>query len=247
MPKKSPQLHELLAVEPSLKKTALAVVGEAVNTFTKKMNHFFGQTRRYSPIDDEGYKFPDEDVPVIAGVHDKLTYVGTNFARFLDAVIQKEQTNTRADAELIIDGESYHLSATALLSMESALAALKPALLAIPTLPPGELWEKDSDNNLYQTEPKNTTKMKKLSKPMTLAPATKEHPAQVQMITEDTPIGIWTTQLLSTAFTVAEKSKVLGRIDDLMRDVKRARTRANMAPVDTTKIGKQVMKYILGS
>ena len=45
------KLHELLAVEPDLKGASEKIIGETINTFTKKQHHFIGRHKSYQPKD----------------------------------------------------------------------------------------------------------------------------------------------------------------------------------------------------
>ncbi len=241
------QLHELLAVEPTLKKKAQAFTVEAIKTFTKKQSHFEGQIRRFHKKDDDGPEFPNEDVMLVADVTEKLAFVGKHYSNFLDALVQKEETNTEAKASFTLDGKEHILSAQSLLSLETALNNFKPLLTVIPTLTPGEAWETSPGLTEYRGNIKETLKMKKIQEPLIMSPATREHPAQVQLVSKDIPIGSWHTQRLSTALSVEDKSDMIERIDNLIGTVKQARMRANKQEVSKVKIGDQLIKHILGS
>jgi hypothetical protein len=76
--------------------------------------------------------------------------------------------------------------------------------------------------------------------------ATEEHPAQLETWSEDIPIGKFTETLWSGMLSPAEKSAKLGRIDKLLRAVKKARQRANAVDVVDVTIGKELFNYIEG-
>ena len=52
-------------------------------------------------------------------------------------------------------------------------------------LDPGSDWSVDPGTGLYKTDNTLTQRTKKVQRPITLYEATKEHPAQTQLITED--------------------------------------------------------------
>ena len=141
-----PKLHELLAVEGDLEGTYKKIVDEAKVTFDKKGAHFFGVHRRLEMFDEDLPKAPDEHQEMVTTVHDKLEYVNEHVVRYFDAVLQKERTNQDAKADIVVDGVSLakDLPATFLLGLENKLKNVRSLFQAIPTLPPGRKWEKDS-------------------------------------------------------------------------------------------------------
>jgi hypothetical protein len=82
-------------------------------------------------------------------------------------------------------------------------------------------------------------------KPVVLYEATDKHPAQVKESTEDVAIGKYVQTDWCSMISPAEKSRVMGRVDALIRAVKQARQRANNVDVLKVKIGKSLSDYIL--
>jgi len=241
------KLHELLAVEPDLKGAAEKIIKETVNTFTKKEHHFIGRHKSYQPKDEEGDTFAPETQEMVTTVPKKLDHTQSVVAKYLDAVAQKELTNTAASAILEVDGKALvdaPLPATLLLALEGRLKQLREAYNAMPTLDPSETWHWDGDTQTYEAEPKQTYKSKKVYRNHTKAPATDKHPAQVEVYTEDERIGTWTEKKWSGMVTPAEKAEVLARIDKLAQSVKRARQRANDAEVKLVEVGDALFDFI---
>ena len=241
------KLHELLAVEPDLKGAAEKILVETVNTFTKKEGHFKAQVRSYEPLDDEGLKLPEEKTEMVSTVKDKLQWTWTNFGKYIDAVAQKETTNTKASAYIEIDGVKVledPLPATLLLALEGRLRQVRSAYAAIPTLDPADHWEWDSQYKAYVTDAKESFKTKKVRKNHVLAEATDKHPAQVEVYTEDVIVGRWTTRKWSSMLTPAEKSDLMTRVDVLIRAVKQARQRANSCDVEKVSVSKKLFDFI---
>lgn len=241
------KLHELLAVEPDLKGTAERIISETINTFSKKEGHFKRQVRTYQPVDDDGLKLPDETSEMVTTVPERLDYTWEKVAKYLDAVAQKEVTNTQASAKIEVDGKPLidkELPATLLLALEGRLKQLREAYNAIPTLEPGEKWDWDPQTRTYASSPKDTFKTKKVRKNHVKAEATEKHPAQVEVYTEDMVVGTWTTKKWSGALTSAKKSDLLERIDKLVRAVKQARQRANATEAVSVSVADALSKFI---
>lgn len=240
-------LHALLAVEPDLKGRAEKITQETINTFKGKQTHFKSLTRTYEPTDEEGLKYPPEEKEMVDTVSEKLAYTEKFLIKTMDAVYQKEITNLEAKADLEVDGVvlAENVPATALLNLESRLKKIRDIYVAIPTLPPGKLWERDPDrNNVYMAKPIEKHKMEKVIQPLVLAPATEKHPAQVEKISKDVVVGVWTEIERNSSWSPAEKSEKLARIDNLIEAVKKARQAANTTTVVDAKIGKTIFDYI---
>ena len=64
----------------------------------------------------------------------------------------------------------------------------------------------------------------------------------------DVPVSTVLTQEWSGLITVAEKAAMLDRVEEVLRAVKKARSRANAAEVDVKQnvIGAKTLTYIFG-
>lgn len=246
------KLHEILAVEPDLEGAYKKIIEETVVQYTKHPDRYFGQ---HSVV-----VYFEENVPDEADIHkelddtvmSKMDYTSGHIIRYLDAVLQKEKTNQVAVADLIVDGITIgkDIPATFLLGLETKLKKIREVYEAIPTLQPGIKWEKDETQGegVYKmTYPEEKFKTRKVMKNHVRAEATKEHPAQVDVYTEDEKVARVITNKWSGMITPAEKSMLLGRVDKLIRAVKKARQKANSVEVVDTTIGKELFNYINGS
>jgi hypothetical protein len=86
---------------------------------------------------------------------------------------------------------------------------------------------------------------KKIEKPLVLYDATKEHPAQVKLTTEDVISGYWRTTHLCGAMPKQDKAKLLVRILKLLDGVRKARELANEMTVTDVKVGEAIFDYVL--
>ena len=91
-----------------------------------------------------------------------------------------------------------------------------------------------------------TIRTRKRKKFLTVAEATKEHPAQVKEDVEDQNVGKYIKETWSGALTSARKAEILGKVDKLARAVKQARQRANCTEVPKLSVGKVLADYIIG-
>lgn len=240
------QLHEIIAIEPTVKAKADNILKETYDTFVKKQGHFVGQIRTYQPKDDDGERFPEESKELVTTVMEKLNYTFNAIIEKVDIMATKEETNIDAIADIIVDGDILFekLHATTILSLEKEIAKWRNTLIASPTLQPGLKWKENKNQQIWEAAPIITTKPKKVPKVFIKYEATKEHPAQTELIHEDQTIGEWTTTHTSGAITPKEKSEILGRLDKLERAFKTARQRANTASVNKKELGKKIVNYL---
>jgi hypothetical protein len=243
------KLHEILAVEGDLEATAKKIINEAISTFSKKAEHFIEMQRDLKMFnDDRSNENTSERKEMVTTVNDKLGYVKTSVSRYFDAFATKEATNQTAKANLVVNGETLlaNVPATVLLGLESKLKHLRSMYEAIPTLQPGIKWEKETTReNVYsQVKPEQKFKTEKTLKYKILHEATKEHPAQIETWHADDPVGQITVQHWCGMVSPAEKSKLLRRLDELIRATKQARQRANTEEAVEMNIGDTIFNYI---
>lgn len=243
------QLHQLLAVEPSLKANAKNIFfDEAKTTFEKRQDHFDGIIKVYSPFDEEGDKIPDETKEIVTTVADKINYAKDAMIKAIDAEISKEETNSSgvANSEIDIGGKKYQLSATALLSLEKTLETIRSVYKSIPTLDPTKVWKLDgkAGDNIYTTDEEVRFRVIKKKTPLIAVPATDKHPAQATVVENDVQVGKYSTYYKSGRVSPLQKSNLLAKVDELILSVKTARAKANQAQVKNINIGKSIFEYI---
>jgi len=244
------KLHEVLAVETDLKATADKLLKEALHTLKDKATHFEASEVRFHPDEETSLVEAPEVKPMVDTVRSKIKFVTEPYAKYIDAVFQKEATNQIAKADLELsdeDGEKVTIAkdvpATVLLGLETRLKEVRALYESAPTLAPGENWQKDAQTGHYKATSERI-RTAKVTEPLVVVPATKEHPAQVATVSKDVRKGRVVTTKESSFLTSAEKSELLGRVDTLIRAVKRARMRANSAEVVGGKIGKKIFDFI---
>lgn len=251
MAQKTPKLHELLAVEGDLAATSKKLSDEAKVTFEKRADHFMGLATTVTMLDAarQGENTAEEKA-MVSTVADKLNYLTKPVVKHFDAVLQKDSANQEATADLVVDGATLgeNLPATFLLGLENHLKRLRPIYEAIPTLKPGLDWKKDENlgANVYKAPSQTSFRTEKVVGYQVLYEATKEHPAQIKDWTEDKPIGRVERTETSGMLSPADKAAILGRIDTLLRAVKRARQRANGQEVQDRHIGAALFGFIHG-
>lgn len=243
----SRKLFELLAVEKDLFTRTTDAAKETIARFSNAEN-FFGITNHFVKLLEDQVDLQDEYKPLPGNVDSSLNEYLESAGTYIDITIEKETANTTAFADVVLDGTMFleKWSATALLNLESRLDEIHKVYSAIPTLPEGETWTFDQSKDCYVSGNRKQIRTVKTQKAMILYEATKEHPAQVQLISSDVPAYEIERVVYSGMLTVSEKKKRLERIERLQRAVKQARQRANTVETEAKEVSRKIFDYING-
>ena len=241
------KLNQILAIEKGLKTRVYAEFTE-LHQATQKPALMNGFHKSYQPRDEDGETYPSESQKVQHSASEVLERVAASLAELFDITATKDWTNCIARADVVIDGRVLlkDVPATYLLFLEKQLQDLHTFIAKMSELDPGNDWSVDPGTGLYKTDNTLTQRTKKVQRPITLYEATKEHPAQTQLITEDVIAGAWMTIKYSGAMPAPRKKQLLTRIEKLSNAVKFAREQANAAEATDKKLGKEVFDFLFG-
>lgn len=242
------KLNQIIAVEKGIKSQAYSTITE-LNKLLQKPDLFNGAVRSYTPKDEDGETQPTEKKHVQYKAQDVLKRVSVAMGDLMDVTARKDWTNCGAKASVVVDGKELITDApvTYLLFLEKQLTDIRTLLSNVPVLDDSEQWTSDPNSNLFRTDPIAVNRTKKVQKPVVLYPATPEHPAQTQMITEDVIVGMWNTIKQSGALPKPQKDAMIDRVEKLIRSVKQAREEANgIDEAQAQSVGSAVFGYIIG-
>jgi hypothetical protein len=242
------KLNQVIAIEKGVKARAHSVVSDLYKVI-QKPDLFNGAVRTYQKKDDDGEDLPGERKHVQFRTQDVLGTVRMSTSELIDLTAQKDIANTEAKAEVSVGGTRIlpELPVSTLLFLEKQLTDLRTFVEALPVLDNAESWSLDVNSGLYKTDAVQTSRTKKVQRPLVLFPATPEHPAQTQLVTEDVIAGFWSTIRQSAAMPKPEKEAISGRIEKLLIGVKEARERANDTDAGAKPaIGAAIFEYLLG-
>ncbi len=242
------KLNQILAIEKGLK---TRVYGEFTDLHqaTQKPALMNGFQKSYQPRDEDGETYPTESQKVQYQASEILERVAKGLAELFDITATKDWANCTARANVVVDGKNLleDVPATYLLFLEKQLSDLHTFVTKMVELDPGSDWAVDPSTGLYKTDTTSTQRTKKVQRPITLYEATKEHPAQTQLITEDVVAGQWMTIKYSGAIAIPRKKQVLARIEKLSNACKFAREQANASEAPEKKLGKEVFDFLFGA
>lgn len=241
------KLNRVLAIERAVRETAKQKLVE-LDKIIKKPTLTEGFEKTYRPVkDDDVRKFPPESKKVEVIAHDLFIELVKIFTQFLDLTATKDAANCVAKGDISINGVNIlsDIPVTTLLTLSNQLTEIRGFVSDAVVLDPAVTWRVDDNNKqLFRAEEFETTKTEKVQEPMVLAPATKEHPAQTQLITRDIVAGYWTTIKYSGAISLSEKKMLLDRIQQMINAVKGAIEQANMVDAPDVHIGSTIFSYL---
>jgi hypothetical protein len=245
------KLHELLAVDANLKGQAQKCRTELQSTLEKKRHLFAQKLVTFTPLAEGAPAETREQSDIQTTVKKEVEWLSNIIKKAVDASYAIDIANTTAKADVVLEDGTTLLKdvpATALLQLEKRVKEISEFIHTIPTLDPAKGFEQDPDREagIYKAREVLKSSTQKVQEPLTLSPATKEHPAQVQLVTKDVKVGTIQELEWSSLITPALKADLLERSEALFRAITQARSRANDIEVDAkaNRIGKKLLDYV---
>jgi hypothetical protein len=241
------RLNQIIAIEKGIKSGSFQDLTDAHQALQKPAL-LSGIVRTYRPKDEEGEQFPPESTRVQEKAEDIIRRTVEVLTRLFDVTATKDWANTRARADVVVDGQTLlaQVPATYLLFLEKQLVDLHTFVKKLPVLDASETWSFDASADCWATEPVQTVKTKKVPRNHVKAEATDKHPAQVEVYYEDVVVGHWRTVKFSGALPAQRVNELLGRVERLQQAVKFAREEANNIEVEDQKVGERIFGYLFG-
>lgn len=247
---KNCQLNQIIALVQGKKTRLQKFLTELHHSWTKQSDRLSGISRTYAPVDEEGEMFAPENRTVQVHARDVIVLVRKHLGDFFDVVATQDYGNTVATADIMLGDKILVASVpvTVLLFLEKQLTDLRTFAISLPTLSSDRIWEQDTAKNCWVTQPEETLKTQKKIEVIVKYDATKEHPAQTEIIQVDKTIGHWTTVHTSGALSEKHCSEIIENIENLQDAVKIAREKANSAEVQfQSKFAEPILGYVFGS
>ena len=240
-------LSQVISVESGVKNRAHTTMSEVY----KALQHpgiFDGFHKKYRATEEGGESLPPEQKLVQLSARQVVTKVIPALGELFDLTATKDYANCEARADVMLDGTRLVENApvTYLLFLEKQLTDLHTLVGKLPVLDPAESWDLDPNTQLHKTGATLTARTKKTQRPIVLYPATTEHPAQTQLITEDVTVGHYEMVKVSGAIQAPVQAAILGRIEKLQKAVKFARETANAQIAPHKEVSKVVLDWLFG-
>lgn len=208
----------------------------------------FGGTRRlFTKSTEEGDDLPPEAKKVQLTTDEVLTELRKVLTEWWDHVFTKDSGNAKIPATIEVgDLKIENVPLPTLLWLEDELDKVRKFVDTLPILDPAYSWKYDENEGLFKTEPTQTARTKKTPKVIVKYEATKEHPAQTELVHIDETVGYWENTLLSGAIDGSRKRAILDRVTKLQAAVRMAREEVNSQQIDRREFAKQLFDYIIG-
>lgn len=247
------KLHELLAAEKTPTGAWNTLLDGTLKKFKDPVHYFDGHSKSLKMIEDSAANqalemAAREEKPVVTTVYATLEYALDIFGKAEDLQFQKNSTNRVATGDVMWRGKLLleGLPIDELLGLEARLTKLRELFVATPTLDASKHWQPADGAHVWELKfPEETTKTEKRAIPNVVVPATKEHPAQVQISQRDDVVGRYTLTKRSGSATALQKAESLKRIDELLVEVKQARVRANDTEVVRGRVSDVLLPLLL--
>lgn len=242
------KLSQIIAVEKGVKSDAARRVTDLYRE-VQKAPLLTGIAKTYEPRDELGEVQPPEYKLVQVTAEGTLTEAAAILTRLFDLTLTKDMANCSARADVAVGGRVllHKVPVTYLLFLEKQLADVHALVAKLPVLDPAQEWNPDDALGVFRTQGAKRASTRKEFRNHILHAPTKEHPAQVQVFTEDIPVGDWTTINFSGAAHASRVRQILDRVEELQRAVKFAREEANTFEVVDTKAGDPVFRYLFAA
>lgn len=242
-----PKIHQTIAVLKGLKTEAEKVLTQAYHLLQKPAL-LSGLSKTYEPRSEDGDRLPGEGQRVQATVPAIVDTIRQPFARLFDEEFALDLANCAARADVVVDGKVLIKDApvTYLMFLDKQLTNLATFVSKWPTLDTAKEWHAGAQAGVWQTPPVLTVRTDKVPERFVKSEATDKHPAQVEILYLDKPVGTWTKIDFSGAIPVGEGVAVLNRVRALQEAVKVAIQVANATDAPPQKVGAALLTYLFG-
>ncbi|MEQ1502337.1 MAG: hypothetical protein ABMB14_08900 [Myxococcota bacterium] len=251
------KLYELLAVEQEKKANAERMRGQTLESFRSGQSQFTGMRRTFKPFavdeakGEQAGERLEAETQLVKTVAEELEKTLAAHADSFDVNLQIDEGNTRARADLVVGGEviAQQLPATFLLQLEKRLREIRVVVKEVPTFDPVRVWHPDPSADkpqVLRADPVVTVRKQRTRKYNVMVEATKEHPAQIDVVEVDDPVGEIRSYDWTGMVSPGKKAALLQTVDELIEAVKTARARANAVEIDPAqKVGAKLVRHLL--
>jgi hypothetical protein len=243
------KISQVVALERDLKARFQELFGELTSA-SGQPALFQGHRKRYQPLDDQGERLPEERKPIQQRVDYNIERLSEHWAKLVNNAATRDAGNAEEKASVVLADDVFMDDAppTFLLFLEKQLQSLYEWVKALPELDQGDTWEKDDSTGLSRTHEIQTHRTRKTPRVIVKYDATKEHPAQTELVHEDQIVGHFFTTRISGAISHMDKKGYIDRIVTLHEAVKLAREEVNAKNTEVVKgLGEKILKYVFGN
>jgi hypothetical protein len=242
-------MSQVVGLEADAKKQKHKITTE-LHKAMQKAELFRGTAEVFEPAVEGVELFPPKKVKVRLSAEEALGEMAEHWIEWWDWTATKDIGNASegARANVVIDEEVFleKVPVPLLLFLKDQFENVRKAIEVIPTLDEVEDWVWDVALGFYRTaDPVRTRKTRNVKKPIVLYDATKEHPAQTQIIDDVEVMGYWVGTKFSGALSATRKKELLRRVAKVLEALKIAKEEANNHRTQTQNIGEKLFSFVL--
>lgn len=243
------KMSQVVGLEADAKKQKHKATTE-LHKAMQKAELYKGTAEVFEPASEDAEAFPPKKVKVRLSAEEALEEISAHWIEWWNWTATKDFGNASdgARADVIIDDKVFVEQAPVpfILFLLDQLENVRKAIEVVPTLDEVEEWVFDEALGFYRTaEPVRTRKTKNVKRPIVLYDATKEHPAQTQIIDDTEVVGYWVGTKFSGSLSAPRKKDLLRRVGKILEALKIAKEEANSHRTDTQDIGAKLFGYVL--
>lgn len=243
-------LGQVVGIADDVRKSTNFRLNEARHAIGKPQL-YEGLIGTYEPAFEDGERLPAEEQRVQATAEEMISATRDVLTELMDVIAARDFTNASgtAKADVVVGDQVLVEGAPVpyLLWLDRQLDELSAFVTHLPTLSPSTEWELHEARGVYKSTPVKTVRQVQRHKVLTLANATKEHPAQVQVVAEPETAGTWTRIRYSGAVPVARREEILRRIGELRAALHVAREQANRVEALEPAVGGRLLGYLFAA
>jgi hypothetical protein len=238
------KLHQFLALQADAKGRGEGDLTKAFQAVDKTAL-LSGVSKTYASRTEDGYQLPAEGTKLQLRVPVIMADAIPAMIRQFDIQATVDGGNQIAKADVVVNGVTVltDVPVETLLFLEKKMVNLVQFIERLPVLDEAEDWE-DAGDLSFKSKPSSKARTDKVPERFVKAAATDKHPAQVEILYLDQPVGDWTTIKFSGAITPARKRDLLSKAQLLQAAVKVARAEANSTEVTDKKIGTAIFDFL---
>jgi hypothetical protein len=228
--KRTPKLHEILAVEPDAKAQTNKVLAETERVFKNAKDYIEGETVVVENIlEDEPHHDGSEKL-IVTTVPDRTKYTLESIAKEAKVSAAKASTNAAAKADVILPGGTTltDVPAEVIMKYIDKMKQVRAVIALQPTLDNRTRWTPDPNrDNVYVGPTTSKIGTRKVQAFEVVVKPTEFHPAEIRDVSKDIPARNTKTTRSSGAIPSTVKAAQLKKADQCIEALKRALERAN--------------------
>ncbi len=250
-------LHQLIAVQRGIDEETAKTLGSVKHLLAigGEQDPLTGISRTYQPVsDDPADQLPPQSRRVQITAAELVGRVDTTLTKMFDVKFTREEGNTAARADVVVDGTTLLTKVPVgyLMFLEAQLTKIVELIDAIPTLNPADNWAGNVTGlreGVWASDARKTAVPRRVPQVQVLSPAQvidgQKFDPQVRPYETEVTVGWWTTTKYSGQMDPKVQQEMRARAVKVGEAVRQAREAANRLET-TNRTAAPLLSYIFG-